>query len=220
MTCDIPPIEPKKKFFGYLTVQSSILILIMLLMIVAFVFFKENVFGISDHVENLGFIYHAFLAVSHFDFLPWILIGIPILGAIIQLLYGEKSCFRRDRSVIFMTFLTIVVIFMMYPMASSTGLRFDIPEVLGLGLSFNIDMLGYTVLLFSSIIWFLVMVYAHEYMKKERHCTRFFFFIALTYSSVLGAIMSGDLWLLSPLWLPDHPTLPNLVLVYGLQKVI
>lgn len=193
MTCDIPPIETKKKFFSYLTVQSSILIILMLFMVLAFVFFKENVFGLSDHVESLGFIYTTFMAISHFDFLPLILIGIPILGAIIQLLYGEKSCFRRDRSVIFMTFLTIVVIFIMYPMASTTGLRFEIPEVLSLGLSFNIDMLGYTVLLFSSIIWFLVMVYAHEYMKKERHCTRFFFFIALTYSAVLGTIMSGDL---------------------------
>ena len=165
MTCGIPPIETKKKFFSYLTVQSSILIILMLFMVLAFVFFKENVFGLSDHVESLGFIYTTFMAISHFDFLPLILIGIPILGAIIQLLYGEKSCFRRDRSVIFMTFLTIVVIFIMYPMASTTGLRFEIPEVLSLGLSFNIDMLGYTVLLFSSIIWFLVMVYAHEYMK-------------------------------------------------------
>jgi hypothetical protein len=193
MTCDIPEIGGKKKFFSYLTVQSTILIIIMLLMVLAFVLIKENVFGLGENAENLGVIYKAFMAVSRYEFLPLILIGIPILGSMIQLLYGERSCFRRDRSVIFMTFLTIVLIFMMYPAASTTGLKLKIPEVLGLGLSFHIDMLGYTVLLFSSIIWFLVMVYAHEYMKKERHCTRFFFFIALTYSAVLGTIMSGDL---------------------------
>ncbi|MBE0700965.1 MAG: proton-conducting membrane transporter, partial [Acholeplasmataceae bacterium] len=49
------------------------------------------------------------------------------------------------------------------------------------------------VLLITSVIWFLVMVYAHEYMKKEKHCTRFFFFMAITYSAVLGAIIAGDL---------------------------
>ena len=37
------------------------------------------------------------------------------------------------------------------------------------------------------------MIYAHEYMKREKHETRFFFFLALTYSSVLGTIVSGDL---------------------------
>ncbi|MGD9963976.1 MAG: complex I subunit 5 family protein [Candidatus Izemoplasmatales bacterium] len=62
-----------------------------------------------------------------------------------------------------------------------------------LGLSLRIDMLGYTILMLSAFIWFFVMIYAHEYMSREKKGTRFFFFLALTYSSVIGAIISGDL---------------------------
>ena len=82
---------------------------------------------------------------------------------------------------------------MMYPGAKEGALDLVIPGIMGLGMTFHMDMLGYTVLFVSAYIWFFVMVYAHEYMHKEGHATRFFFFMAITYSAVVGSMMAGDL---------------------------
>ena len=194
MTCELPDLNQKKKrIWQYLTFQSTTLILLMFGMLFTFAIFVENVFGARDHADRLGIIKDAYLAVSQFSLLPLILILIPIVGSIVQFLYGQKYCFRRDRAVIIATFLTILTILFMYPEAKASGIDLAIPKIFGIGLSFHIDMLGYTVLFVSSIIWFLVMIYAHEYMKKERNCTRFFFFMGLTYSFVLATMMAGDL---------------------------
>lgn len=191
--CDIDQIYQKHKWFDQMTIQSSTLIILFFVMLLLFVGFRVNFLGMTDHRESLGFLYTLFDGLSHFKGLPMVLIAMPMMGSIIQAIFGHKASFSRDRVVILMTFLTIVIVFLMYPMASLSGLHLELPGILGLGLSFHIDMLGYTVLFISAIIWFLVMVYAHEYMKKERNCTRFFFFMGLTYGAVLGTIMSGDL---------------------------
>ena len=190
------PTTPDQKlpfFADLLAIQSSRLIVVFILMFGLFVAFRENVFGITDNAYKLGFIYDALVAVTNFKGLPIILVLVPAIGAIIQVFFGQKYGFRRDLVVITMTFITVIIVFLMYPMARNGGITLSLPGLLGLGLSYHIDMLGYTVLFISTIIWFLVMVYAHEYMKREKNSTRFFFFIAFTYSAVLGTIMSGDL---------------------------
>ncbi|HOI47016.1 MAG TPA: proton-conducting transporter membrane subunit [Bacilli bacterium] len=186
--------EQKLPFFAdILAIQSSRLIIVFIILFGLFVAFRENIFGITDNAYKLGFIYDALVAVTNFKGLPIILVLVPVLGAIIQVFFGQKYGFRRDLVVITMTFITVIIVFLMYPMARNGGITLSLPGLLGLGLSYHIDMLGYTVLFISTIIWFLVMVYAHEYMKREKNSTRFFFFIAFTYSAVLGTIMSGDL---------------------------
>ena len=92
-----------------------------------------------------------------------------------------------------MGFIVILILIMLYPKVAVGNIDYQYVNVLMLGISFKIDMLAYTILLISAFVWFYVIVYAHEYMKHEMHSTRFFFFLALTYGSVLGTIMSGDL---------------------------
>lgn len=176
-----------------LSITNSIMVLISVIMLLLFVTYTQNWFGFNDLLTSSGSIYDFLFSLTRFKFLPLFIIGIPFLGAILELLIGGKKSDHRDKTVIFTSFLTIVVIMMMYPSALVDQMNLTIPNILGLGLSFHVDMLGYTVLFISSYIWFFVMVYAHEYMKREKHITRFFFFIALTYSAVLGTIMAGDL---------------------------
>ena len=174
---------PEKGISRIFTFFSSLLVLFTLAMLLVFLS------GRLTLADMPGF----FTWIAHFKGVPILLIVLPIIGGLIQLFLGRKTCHSRDLVVITMTFFTIILVLFTYPLAAQEGFHLDMPYLLGLGLSFHIDMLGFTMLLITSVIWFLVMVYAHDYMKKERHCNRFFLFMAFTYASVLGAIMAGDL---------------------------
>jgi hydrogenase-4 component B len=183
----------KIHIFDKLALLNSAIVISSLVLLFVFVSYTQNWFGLFSLIEQSGR-FSAFLYdLTHLKYAPLLVIFVPILGAGIQLFYGQAYAQKRDKIIIYMTYLTIVLIMLMYPSAKDGTLHLEIPGVLGLGLSFHVDMLGYTVLFVSAFIWFFVMVYAHEYMNKEKHGTRFFFFLAVTYASVLGTIMSGDL---------------------------
>lgn len=179
--------------FDPLAIRNTLITLFALLILVLFIAGTQNWFGFETFLRSIEPLFRFLDEITHFKFAPIVLILIPIIGAIIQLFIGSKKARLRDQIIIFMTFLTIIGIMLMYPSALDGTLRLEIPHVLGLGISFKVDMLSYTLLFVSSYIWFFVMVYAHEYMHKEKKVTRFFFFLALTYSSVLGTMMAGDL---------------------------
>lgn len=183
---------PRIKVFDRMVKANSVLVGLSLIFLVAFISYASNWFNLKNVFENSVFASNI-LENNILSYLSVIIIFIPVIGAIIESVYGEKSVKTRDQAVIYMGFLTLIIIVLMYPFVLYDSLELTIPSLFGIGLSFKIDMLGYSVLLLSAYIWFYVMVYAHEYMKKERHSTRFFFFLALTYSAVLGTIMSGDL---------------------------
>jgi len=172
---------------------NAVLVGLSLIMFFLFVSFLNNWFSLKTLIENSDFYnqYLKFLQGQQFD--VFLIFLIPIFGAGIELFFRDKHRNYRDRSLIYMGFIVIVILILIYPKVVLGQIDYDYPKVFFLGISFKIDMLGYTVLMVSAFVWFYVIVYAHEYMKHEIHSTRFFFFLALTYSSVLGAIMAGDL---------------------------
>ncbi len=186
---------PKMKIFDSMVKDNSLLVGFSLLLLLLFIAYVNNWFNFSTYVIGSTW-FEQFNQSRFIDFLPVIIICIPLVGAFIELIFGEKSVKHRDKSVIYMGFVTLIVIVLIYPWALNSSIELDVSGLLGIGLSFRIDMLGYAVMLLSAFIWFFVMIYAHEYMKKEKKSTRFFFFLALTYSSVLGALVSGDLLLM------------------------
>ncbi|MFU8793319.1 MAG: complex I subunit 5 family protein [Acholeplasmataceae bacterium] len=198
MTLNKEKDQQKKRIYGphfsdKFTGQSTILVLVMVFFLMMFVGLIKNWFNMLGVITEQPAVVEAFMAVTSFKFLPLILISIPLVGAYFQATLKHMSAYKRDWIVILMTFMTIVIVMLIYPVALKDGIELIIPHAFGLGISFRIDMLGFSMLLVTSVLWFLVMVYAHEYMKKEKHTNRFFLFMAITYSSVLGAIVSGDL---------------------------
>ncbi|MCR3905970.1 MAG: proton-conducting membrane transporter [Tenericutes bacterium] len=185
--------QNKRKFLDHFTWKSSGLVLLMLVLLISFIGVTKNWFGVYDWIMSFEKFNTFITSFTHLSIFPLVMISIPLIGGFIQLAYRKSAGHKRDWVVIFMTFLTIPLTMMMYPVALEGGIVLDIPYFMGLGISFDVDMLGFTMLMITTIIWFIVMVYAHEYMKKEIHNNRFFFFMALTYSSVLGTIMAGDL---------------------------
>jgi formate hydrogenlyase subunit 3/multisubunit Na+/H+ antiporter MnhD subunit len=183
---------PKIKIFDSMVKSNSYLVGLSMILLVVFIAYVGNWFGFSQAVVSSQW-FETILASKFIDSFTIIVILIPIIGAIVELIYGDKSVNNRDQSVIYMGFLTLIVVVFLYPFVLERTLEFSIPKVFGVGLNLRIDMLSYAVLILSAFIWFFVMIYAHEYMRKERKSTRFFFFLAITYSAVIGAIISGDL---------------------------
>ncbi len=172
----------------------TIAILLAAIAIIA-VFVSATIIDIDINAffDRLPFVRTLVHVLVDIPFLPIWIILLPVFGACIQILIHRYSEGVRDVWVVTTTFITMVLILALYPNAIIEKLHFDFPGVLGLGISFHIDMLGLTMLVLTSIIWFLVMIYSHEYVMFEKHRNRFYLFMALTYSSILGTIMAGDL---------------------------
>jgi len=181
------------KIFDSMVKSNSILVGFSLVLLIFFIVYSQDIWGFTGWLSETR-VFNSYLSfLTSYNFDMFIIISIPLLGAIFELIFGEKLSANRDKSIIYMGFIEIFYLVLIYPKVLLGMIDFEIAEIFGLGLFFRIDMLAYTVLLISSFVWFYVMIYAHEYMKKERHGTRFFFFLALTYSAVLGTIVSGDL---------------------------
>ncbi len=181
--------EPKYKWYESFTFLTGGLI-ILGGMFLFYIFAGLNgSFNMNDPFESYPFLYD----LSYASFMPILIIVLPTIGGGIQLFFSRRTCYSRDTVVISLAFITFILSTLLYPSAKAGGILVEYGNVLGLGISFRVDMLGYIMLLITSILWFLVMVYAHAYMFKEKRCNRFFFFMALTYSSVLGTIVAGDL---------------------------
>ena len=71
----------------------------------------------------------------------------------------------------------------------------ELPNVLPpLGLSFRLDYLSMLGGLVVTGVWFLVSVYATEYMIKEHAKKRFYPFLVLTLAGAVGVMLSADLF--------------------------
>ena len=183
----------KPHFSDKFTGQSTNLVLVLVFFLILFVGLTQNWFNMMGVITEQTAFVDTFMKISGFKWIPIVLIVMPLIGAYLQLTMKHMSAYKRDRIVILMTFITALIVMLTYPVVLNDGIELIIPQAFGLGISFRIDMLGFVMLLVTSVLWFLVMVYAHEYMKKEYHTNRFFLFMAITYSSVLGTILSGDL---------------------------
>ncbi|QLY40220.1 proton-conducting membrane transporter [Hujiaoplasma nucleasis] len=183
----------KIKILDKMVKSNSILVGLSLLVLIFFIAFLSNWFSFQNFLVESRFYqeYLNFLNKQSLDI--FVIILIPVIGATFDLIFRDKNVDGRDKALIYMGFFVIVFMILIYPKVLMGTIDYQYKDVLLLGISFHIDMLSYTVLLISSFVWFYVIVYAHEYMKHELHSTRFFFFLALTYSSVLGTMMSGDL---------------------------
>jgi len=168
------------------TAQSSLMIAAMFVLLG---FFLVGV------VTDLSWVYQLDLfANTQATWYPILILIPPVVGAIAQPFLRKKSLHVQDFVVIVMSFLTIPMILVLYPYVLTGSVGITFPDLLGWGISFKIDMLGFILLFITSVVWFLVMVYAHQYMKRERHHARFFLFMGLSYATVLGMAMAGDLF--------------------------
>lgn len=175
------------------TLQSSSLLIVFYAVLASFIALSVNYTSIYNQLLATPIVGSIFSFLLNIQLVPFWIIFLPAIAGFIELGLGKLSFNLRDILVINTTFFIFLLVVAMYPSVLNGGLSVSFANILGLGLSFKIDTFGFTMLLLTSIIWFLVMVYSHEYMTHEKHSNRFFLFMSLTYSSILGTIMAGDL---------------------------
>lgn len=126
--------------------------------------------------------------------LPLLLIFIPIIGGVlVGALKLEDRL--RDRFVLTVTALTGFLGLFLFPYLSEVNvavLRFSriLPPF---GLSFRIDWLSVILVTIASAIWLLVTIYSFDYLKPSHHINRYHSFTLISYGSILGTLLAGDL---------------------------
>lgn len=186
-------IKPEKLGWRSFTAQSMVIMAFTLVGLTLFFTYVANPASWGDLGVAFEALSHALMAS------PWTLIVIlmmPLLSALVRILLNHRSLTLKDDILLIADVVMILLVMLLYPAVQSGPVRFVFAEGFGLGVSLQLNMLSYVFVLLSVIIWFFVMMYAHEYMKKEDHNRRFFLFLSLSYTATLGIFIAGDLLIL------------------------
>jgi hydrogenase-4 component B len=131
---------------------------------------------------------------SDFSHYPLALLLLTIAAGPVVAKVGKRiSEHARDVLLLLIYVASLLMIIAMFPQVRSGYPETTIPGVLGYGLHFRVDMLSWIMLIVSSVLWFIVGLYARDYMPIEHHRDRFYIFFMLTYAGVLGTVMASDI---------------------------
>ena len=182
----------KKERLGWasFTVQSTVITALMVSVLVTF-------FAYLSVPETFGPLADAFeawsLRLGNIPSIPLIILAMPLVSGLIRILLNQRSLTLKDEILLISDFIIVLLVLSLYPALLEGPIRVVFAGGFGLGISFQITFFSYIFVLLSVIVWFFVMMYAHEYMKKENHNRRFFVFLSLSYTATLGIFLAGDL---------------------------
>lgn len=171
----------------FFTVNSIVVFSALLVLITGFIIINESEIGTNTIGKLISFLLSL-------NTLPLWIIILPLVAGPIQVLIGRKSEKLRDAVVVNTNFIILILILAMYPKVLQGTMVYKLPELLGLGLTFKVDMFSLIVALTAGLLWLLVTMYSHEYMQVENHRNRFYLWMSVTFAGILGALMAGDLF--------------------------
>ena len=180
--------------FNIFSMSSMTVMIITVLILGYFIVLTQSRIGLTFLGYKIVFLENLIKYIVDFKALPLIVIATPLIGGVIEWLVGRKSDSVRDITVVYTTFITLVLVLAMYPHALDGTLTYALDQLLGFGFTFKVDMLSLTLAMTTSILWLPVMIYSHKYMLHENHRSRFYFFMSVTFSAILGTVMAGDLF--------------------------
>lgn len=180
--------------FNIFSMSSMTVMIVTVLILGYFIVLTQSRIGLTFLGYKIVFLENLIKYIVDFKALPLIVIATPLIGGVIEWVVGRKSDSVRDITVVYTTFITLVLVLAMYPHALDGSLTYSLDQLLGFGFTFKVDMLSLTLAMTTSILWLPVMIYSHKYMLHENHRSRFYFFMSVTFSAILGTVMAGDLF--------------------------
>lgn len=120
------------------------------------------------------------------------IILIPFIGSFIGFIIGRKEEKLRDVFNIIMTGFNFLLITSLYKNVMNGKIEFFIPNIMGTGLQFKLDMFRYIFVWLTALIWFLVTIYSTQYLISYKNRNRYYLFFMLTYWSTLGIFVSQN----------------------------
>lgn len=151
----------------------------------------------------------------------YILVFMPMAGALVSYLIGRKSKKGRD---FFVKFITILEFCMSLKLLIDSngldGVVVYVPEICGMGLSFTAD--GFRVLYtaIACFMWMCTSLFSEEYFAHYRNRNRYYLFQLLTLGATTGIFLSADLYttfiffeimsVSSYVWVAHDETVPSM----------
>lgn len=127
--------------------------------------------------------------------LVYLMVFMPMVGALVSYLIGRKSKVARDYFVSGLTILEFVcAVLLVAADAGHEGTLVYVPEICGMGLTFTID--GFRVLYaaIACFMWMCTSVFSKEYFAHYRNRNRYYLFQLLTLGATAGIFLSADLY--------------------------
>ena len=134
--------------------------------------------------------------------LMWILL-LPLLGTIVPLLAGKGSRTTCALATGVAPALALVLLLLQAPeVFSGETLRFFVSWIplLGLDITITLDGLAFLFSLLILGIGLLIIVYARYYLSERDSMPRFFAYLMLFMTAMLGIVLSGNLLQLWLFW--------------------
>ncbi|MFP4200931.1 MAG: complex I subunit 5 family protein [Clostridia bacterium] len=129
-------------------------------------------------------------------YVPVLAVMVPLVATIPLWFIERFSSEIRDWFSITTSGAAFVLVAIMYPtIIAGETIYIAFPNLLPpFGISFNVDVLGFSFALIASFVWFLSTIYCKSYMCHSQHCDRFYPFLLLCLSGCLGVFLTGDLF--------------------------
>lgn len=125
----------------------------------------------------------------------YLLVFLPMAGALVSYLIGRKSKKGRDFFVKLVTILEFgLAIKLLLDSNGFDGILVYVPEICGMGLAFTVD--GFRVLYaaIACFMWMCTSLFSGEYFAHYRNRNRYYLFQLLTLGATTGIFLSADLY--------------------------
>ena len=73
-------------------------------------------------------------------------------------------------------------------------MQFNIPDICGMGLSFQLDGFQILYAVITTFMWLETLMFSKEYMSHGKYKGRYYFFTLVTYVATMGVFLSADLY--------------------------
>lgn len=129
-------------------------------------------------------------------YLPVAAVLLPLVACIPLWAIEQRSAQIRDWFAISINAISLGLIVAMYPTIARGGTIFlEFPQLLPpFGISFKVDVVGFSFALIAAFVWLLCTIYSKSYMEYEPACNRYYPFLLLCLSGCLGVFLTGDLF--------------------------
>lgn len=135
-------------------------------------------------------------AVTVYSSLPLWAAALPMAGALAVHGAGRLRAGGRAVTAVIIALATTVLVASLGPLVAVGPVAYALPGLLGVGLSFRLDMLGFSLALAGALLWLLVTVFSTWHLREGRALSRYYPFYTFTLGSTMGVFMSGDLFTL------------------------
>jgi multicomponent Na+:H+ antiporter subunit D len=141
-------------------------------------------------------LYEEGISITGFSILPVLALALPLAGALLVAIAGERRARLRNWLVVLVSGATLFVVAAMVMRVFSIGTVYFNLDIMRIGdqyvANLEVDAIGAFFSLIAAILWFAASMHAFKYMDHEHKRTRFFFFLLLVESATLGVFMVQD----------------------------